>query len=415
MTPPRVLLVSGEAINSVTGTGILVGNLFHAWPGDAIVQVVSAPYATRPGIRTYKLHMLSRGVGPFNAPLAGAPARPARLGGLRAAARNLLDPLPYRTPAAFLAELEAFRPELVYTGSSNIQITALATRLARYFGVPVVPHFHDDWLATKYRAPHHFLQRRRLLRAVDEMMQLCIHGIAVSSAMVEEYSRRFGVPFSVFNNCVPVPASPPPLPPEDAEGVRFVYVGGLHLNRWQGLRAVADSLARLALPAKLHIYAPAGDIARYSAELQGPALHLAGSVPAGQVPAVLARAHVLVHVESFAPHDRTYTRLSMSTKLPQYLAAGRPVLGHGPAEVASLRFLREQECGVVVGSQEQAELDAALRVLVTDAAARQRFAHNAWSTARERFEAGRVQQRFEQLLSEVARSRSARARGTARA
>ena len=61
-------------------------------------------------------------------------------------------------------------------------------------------------------------------------------------------------------------------------------------------------------------------------------------------------ADVLVHVESDDPEVLQNTRLSVSTKIPEYLSSGRLVLGFGPLNVASLALLKKYSLGVVVDS-----------------------------------------------------------------
>ena len=92
----------------------------------------------------------------------------------------------------------------------------------------------------------------------------------------------------------------------------------------------------------------------------------------------------------------------MSTKIPQYMAAGRPLLCYGPGEVASMRFVADNECGLVIGSQAQSKLVAALRRIVQDAGLRKRLGTNAWTTARQNFGVEDVRARFRELISQAA-------------
>jgi glycosyltransferase involved in cell wall biosynthesis len=115
-----------------------------------------------------------------------------------------------------------------------------------------------------------------------------------------------------------------------------------------------------------------------------------------------------VHVESFEKKIRSYTRLSMSTKIPQYMAAARPILCYGPGEVASCRFIGENACGLVVGSQSKPELAAALRRLLEDQSLRKQLGENGWRVARQKFNAEDVRQRFRALVAEAAGQQGSR-------
>ncbi|GAB3957775.1 hypothetical protein GCM10027614_73890 [Micromonospora vulcania] len=88
-------------------------------------------------------------------------------------------------------------------------------------------------------------------------------------------------------------------------------------------------------------------------------MRLGPSLASDEVPAALRSADVLVHIESFDQEIRRYTRYSVSTKIPQYLASGRPIFGYGPAEVASMNHIQEANAGVIVGTNDAAALAAA--------------------------------------------------------
>jgi glycosyltransferase involved in cell wall biosynthesis len=429
LTIPRVLIVNGEPASSPSGTGITLGRLFQCWPPERLVQVYTAGLShTLTGTIEYHIPPnRRRGLGWLNFPsdsaalLAqregrspSAPAKRGRAARLRTTAKRealcWLDLLPYVLPSDIEQQIVAFRPDLVYSCLGNIQISRLALRLARLCCVPVIPHFMDDWISTVYVGrPDLAIHRALLLRTVDSVLAAAPFGLTVSGAMAAEYSAKFGKPFHAFLNCVPVPAVAPPLPLPHA-GLRLVYVGGLHLARWRALREIGDALALLnreGVAGTLIVYAPAADLAAFGDKLAATGVEIGGSLGQAEVPAAIAAADVLVHVESFEPKMRRYTRLSISTKIPQYAAAGRPLFCYGPWEVASLRFVHENAFGLVAGSQDGRELKAQLRRILEDRSLRQNFAARAIEVARRDFDSYSVQQRFRAVLSSAAVSLAA--------
>jgi hypothetical protein len=77
-----------------------------------------------------------------------------------------------------------------------------------------------------------------------------------------------------------------------------------------------------------------------------------GGVSGNELEKRKSEADILLHVESDDEFSKSITRLSISTKIPEYLAVGRPVLAFGPSEVASMRLLKENKIGLVVDSNE---------------------------------------------------------------
>jgi hypothetical protein len=93
----------------------------------------------------------------------------------------------------------------------------------------------------------------------------------------------------------------------------------------------------------------------------------------------------------------------MSTKIPQYMATGRPILAYGPDEAASYRYINEQGCGIVVGSQEFSELLEASRRLSQSLDIRQELGLRGWEIAAQRHSAPKVREQFRNVINEAVR------------
>jgi glycosyltransferase involved in cell wall biosynthesis len=411
---PRVLLVNGEPIGACSATGITMANLIGDWPRECLGQIYTAALSSNsPAALDYAipphqrrgLRQLVRGKRPTRrSPGLPAPAAlPDEGAGLRVKLRPWLDLVPYVLPPEVRETVKQFRPDLVYSLMGNIQVSVLALSCAKLCGVPLVPHFMDDWIATKYvRRPSLWLQRRMLIRIVEETLQQAPFGLAISEVMADEYASRFGIPFHAFMNCSPVLEQLLPEPQLDAQGPRLVYVGGLHLARWRSLLEIADAVVELkseGITGQLVVFAPAADLAAFAPVLQRHGVEIGGQLSPDQVADTLSRAHLLVHVESFEENVQEFTRLSISTKIAQYTAAGRPLFCYGPGEVASLRFVERHDCGVVVGSRDKQQLKTALKRALTDLQYRRALSAKALATAQQNFETVSVRDRFRELLA----------------
>jgi glycosyltransferase involved in cell wall biosynthesis len=234
--------------------------------------------------------------------------------------------------------------------------------------------------------------------------------MGISEPMAREYERRYRLPFAAFGNCVAMAefAGPPDPSAAGPDGsVELVYAGGLHLDRWRSLRRVGEAVDRLAAgfpKVRLTVHAPAADLARYGGRFAGLNRVRMGRELAGdEVAAALRSADVLVHVESFETGNRQHTRYSLSTKIPQYLAAGRPVLGFGPAELASMAHLQAARAGAVVGVDDPAVLAGELSRLCADGALRERLGRQGQAFAARHHRAETVAARFAEALRDAAR------------
>jgi len=401
-----------------------MSNLFAGWPKEKLAQVFTSSLpGERRGDFEYRLHPTERlGLGWLRDRVAGENTNPRKAGKasnahakatLLPCLRKWLELLPYKLPSRVEEAILQFRPEVVHSCLGNIQIPVLALHCAKLCNVNLIPHFMDDWPSTMYAGrPDLVIQRRLLLSTLQRIMKVAPIGMGISDLMATEYSAAYGVPFYSFMNCTSVaPEIEPMAAPDPTVGPRFIYTGCLHHNRWRSLKEIGDALRHVnseGIRGKLYVYAPAEDISEFGGRVAGPSVEVVGSLAQHEVMGVMKSGHVMVHVESFERDMRKYTRLSMSTKIPQYMAAGRPIFCYGPSEVASCSFIEENECGIVVGSQNRSELAAAMRCILQDASLRNRLGTKAWAIARQKFTSEDVRERFRDVIAQTAWGRSER-------
>ncbi|WP_431896137.1 glycosyltransferase family protein [Micromonospora haikouensis] len=427
---PRVLVVTALPFSRSTGGGITSSNLFAGWPRDRLAQLHTEDGAQaevcerffrlplRQAPVEYHLRRLlqrQRGQGP--ASTAGGNAGPAEQGAAdqgtaaRAQLHAAYDLSPLRVPHGLGDWLRDFRPDVVYCTLGTIRLTRLALLAARRCRTPMVPHFMDDWPATLYADGElGGLARRALHRGLSAVLRRSAFGLGISAPMAEEYRRRYGIPFTAFANSVADSELDPPAGrpdrPEGSGTLELVYVGALHLDRWESLLAVADAVDaanRAGRSMRLTLHVPEKDRAWYGPRFAGrPAVRVAEPLADADVPAVLRGADILLHVESFAEAHRRYARYSLSTKLPRYLAAGRPILGYGPAELASMWHIEEAGAGLVVGAADQRLLLDRLTTLATDGALRAELARAGHAYAARHHHRARTAAAFAEVMRRAA-------------
>lgn len=412
---PRVLVVSAPPMDGRGGTGVTLANLFSSVPPGRVSQVHLDQGSVDPGRCGSSLLLPSKG-----SPLEGwirsrfthmsraahmsptiVAARPKDAGRARAWASALLDLAPVQLTPATKHWATEHRPDVIYSQLGSIRVLRVVNRLAECLGVPVVPHFMDDWKNTLYSQGELLgVARSELRRQVQAVVDRSPLFLGISAAMVDEYAADFDRPGRAFMNCVADDAlsrASVVTPPT----VRVLtYVGGLHLERWRSLARLADQLGKIAPEAELRIHAPKEDLQAYQKHFeQRNNVSWGPSLAPQSVHEALAKADVLVHVESWSPEARLYTRLSISTKVPQYLASGRPILAIGPPELASMRYILETGGGEVLS---ESDTDG-LRSFLVDARGRTEMAQLGLTQAKAHHSQSAVSEAFLRTLDEVAR------------
>ena len=131
--------------------------------------------------------------------------------------------------------------------------------------------------------------------------------------------------------------------------LEIIYAGGLHYNRWKVLVEIANAIKAInnATGGKcnLRIYSSQNISSSIIEKLNlTGASEFCGSAPASQIADIYAKSDVLLHVESFDKRSIASTKYSFSTKIPEYMSAGKCILAVGPSQVASMKYLSKFAC-----------------------------------------------------------------------
>lgn len=423
---PKVLVVSAAPINRVDATGITMSNLFAGWPIDRIAQIYDSTSAPDPAYCTRvwrfssndiaSVRLAKQALGRFRTsrgrPIAVSGNTPTvqvqnfsnDLGLLAAVG----DVVPFRASPTLLEWADEFAPDVIYTLLGGSRICGLVVQLSKRLGKPVVPHFMDDWPSTLYESHRlRSLFRGVMTRRLTEVFRRAPLGLAIGSGMAEAMNARYGKKFDYFMNCVECSGGISVIKNSDSNVVRFGYVGGLHLNRWRTLLALAKTLETMTcsgISLSFEICAPARDIELYGKHFSSfGSVSRLFSVPPDQVPDVLGSYDVLVHAESFLPEDSRFTKLSVSTKIPQYMAAGRPILAIGPNSLSSIQYVEQSQAGLIATEEGvNSALTDAVRQLAESEIRRHLLGQAGYRTALERHDAVPERRRFAAVLSQAA-------------
>lgn len=424
---PRLLLVSARPVSAVEATGATVSRLLLGWPKERVAElcctsslcdgrssVAERFLALGPGCTP--VDWLFRSVLKCAAPglVQGAPSHPmvtlprASRGNARARvhmhARALADISPLVLPAKLRKWVATFRPDVVYSPAGRVRLLKLVNAVASFGGCPAVIHFLDDWPGVMYTDGQCAgLARWILGQQVRRALRSAGGGFCIGEDMAEEYTRRYGGQYESFMNCVDrgwFESGTLTSGDRQTSALRFLYTGGLHLGRDYVLSRILQALSALHREGErieFSVCTPAIDVERGRALVAGFPFATATTLSPGEVMGEVRKCDVVIHVESFEPHFAKFTRLSVSTKIPEYLAAGKPVLAVGPECLASMRHLQLSQGAIRVVAPDGLALLAATRELL-NAACRALLGANGRKFAMQHHEAHRVRERFRLAL-----------------
>lgn len=402
----RVLLVNVSLAGDSSGTGHTLRNLFGGLPQSSMMQlslqleppevrttIDNTVFISERSIRVYlrlrrMIERVREGAG-RSADDSGAPRslnsvkQVSLAGRARSTLSGLLDMTPCVLTPELLSAVVEFDPTVIYTAGSSIRVHTVANRLARNLAIPIVLHLMDDWPETVYKSTSLLrVVRRRLLWELAQTNALSVSNFAISQPLCVKYSCRYGREYLPLMN--PAVSIVDRVSPSAASITEFLYAGSVGLGREESLVEIAHAVSEanrdrqrahltLYLPESQHTPQLIGRFASLGADVQG-------YLPVAELQERYSDAAVLIHVESFVREYREFTKLSLSTKIPECMGAGKPILAYLPSDLYGSAYIRERQCGVVVNRSE--ELQAAVRTLIEEPELRQRLAECGLTAAR---------------------------------
>lgn len=296
-----------------------------------------------------------------------------------------------------------FNPEIVFFQSSNGEYAySIVKWICTTRKIPLVMQTTDDYVTGKKTLdPFFWIHLYRLKKAYQWAVNYSDCIVSIGDKMAVEYHKRFGGKYIVAMNSI----DKPDIAPYTATNkvVQLVYAGNLGLNRWKILSLIAQCLVELKeesdINAELSIYSLIKPNKHELRALSNPPYSTyKGSVDTEGLNRIKAKSDLLVHVEAFDNNNRHITRLSISTKIPEYLASGRCVFAVGPPDVASIQYLVDNDLGVVVTNNDKSVIKAKIKEIITNVDTRVLYANKGIKIALEKHNIVRTVEAIQHII-----------------
>jgi len=346
VTTARTGLVTAMLPPDVGGTQVVIWRLFKDDPG---VVVVSGAGSVSPPEGPYR---------PLDAPTLRLPYPHLRgyrygLGPLWAAYGVAWLAYAARRAARFFAHHQVDR---IVSVPHHGPFALLGLLVARRLELPHTFYILDSWEeAAMGSLDRKLIQQGLRVAARTPHSTLA----AVSPALMAHYRRTYG-----FQDCVWIP-NPGPLPEErSAPGTKpepiVVLSGGIKSFNYDAILAVIEAMRGCTVARKLIITGPGfrfGETLRSWGAGYDHVECLMGTRE--EVAAIQRRAAVLLIATNVADSSLT-ARGYLPGRLPEYVAAGRPILLIGPATSDAWRAINHWRLGRTLASQDKAAIAEAI-------------------------------------------------------
>mgnify|MGYP002604936243 FL=1 len=404
---PKVFIIT-EPFNNYTGMGVTMTNLFKDWPRERIA--IAADYLDVE---------LCEKIRPCQSYLVLSPPIKNKSSNKESTLQNLLKKLrncakyfynklgvsdirsiPFGEPLK--ESIRDFQPDIIFTALGALNRIRLVNEVHKFYPLAkLAVYIVDDWPNTKQNGRWFpSIWKRKYNKSFRELLDKTSYFLSICQAMSESYMSQYGKRFIPFHNPVDNKAW------GRVEAVRhypkdifaIVYVGKINQDTIENiitLAQVVDLLNKRGVKVHFDVYTPSKhqiDFSKYVG------FSIMKAVSNEQIPKLLKGYDILYLTLGFSKISRAYTRLSMPTKLTEYLASGVPILLHAPNEIAVTKYVSQTNTGLICSVNSAAALENKLEMLINEAEVRNSIKKNALSLAREH-DITIVRERFRKALS----------------
>lgn len=250
--------------------------------------------------------------------------------------------------------LDNINPDIIFfcAGDSVFAYEIFDFILNKYNSKSIVYVTDDYILPRKTINIFWWLRRNLVLRRLKNSLGVSDLFIVISEQMRSKYRDIFGKDSMVMVNATKI--NKIENLKNKSNVLTFVYAGGLNFNRYKTLSlisaAIAMNNANSDKKAYLNIFSGTklDEDQLKKIEIEGSSKFY-GFLNEKELEIELNKADILVHVESFENKIIESTRLSVSTKISEYISLCKPILAVGPDSIASIEYL--SDCALCITNE----------------------------------------------------------------
>lgn len=249
--------------------------------------------------------------------------------------------------------IDDFKPDIVFLPLYPwVYMNKIGLYIHNYCKVPMVSYVSDDHYTLKQYSWNPFFWIDRLIKRIYVKKVAIKASIlyVISEIQKQDYDIAFNQDCKILFKGANFHGSPVITNVE--KPINFLYTGNLYAGRSKILGEIGKALDLLQV-GFLNIYTASPITNKIRNELSAKSIVLNGAVSYNQVLEIQAKAHVLIHVESFEKKFAYLVRQSFSTKIVDYLKAAKCIFAVGKPYVASIDYLHKNNIAIVATSESQ--------------------------------------------------------------
>lgn len=295
-------------------------------------------------------------------------------------------------------------PDIFYAVLSTRHSILFAHEIVKEFNKPLIVHIMDDWPSTigndclfaKY-------WNKTINQELKNLLNTTYRKIAISRVMANEYETRFGVTWVSFHNPVSLekwlPYQKHVIKRDSTELINFAYFGRIGRANEDAILKFINAIIELessyGIRIRIDFFTSQCLLDAYC---NSKVVRVIGFIDHSKIPETISQYDFLLLPLSFKAHDVQFSRLSIPTKLSEYLISGVPVVVLAPEATALSDFVKTNNAAFVINTDHIPEISHALNRFISDIELQVEISQNAKAVAVENFSMEKVTYNLNELF-----------------
>lgn len=242
--------------------------------------------------------------------------------------------------------LDDYQPtDIFFVGGDCIFAYTICNYIVKRYNSRLSMYLTDDYILPRKTDNLIAAFRRRLIKnALSNTLTHTCEFFTISKPMKETYKEFLGRDSFIVTNMSEQLRNE--KIEENYSQTTILYAGSLYYGRSNVLNLLANVIqdynSTAKKRAKLNIYTNVAPSENELAAISVPgASEYCGNLTKEKLVIEMNRCHILCIVESFDKRQVENTRLSLSTKVPEYMSVGKPILAIGPDNIGTIEYLSD--------------------------------------------------------------------------
>lgn len=301
--------------------------------------------------------------------------------------------------------LDDFKPDIIlHSMDGYIHLNRITDYAIRRTRAKAIGYIWDDNFTYKQSSAigykiYRYFQRKSLKKLAKKTSAF----FAITPMTKREADRFFGIDCVVLTK--PLNAFPSLSDRTFTFPLRILYTGNLFIGRDKSLLSLIDAAERINAGEcyfTIDVFTTTPLSAEQKAKFNRGGCTIHDAIPQSEVIKKQKEYDVLLFLEAMRGKYSRTARLSFSTKLTDYLSAGKPILAIGNADTAPMRYLSENNAALTAANDLQ--IEKCLEEILQNPQILQDYAVNACRCGIENHDPQKIQETFDRVLNEVYQS-----------